>query len=157
MQWDGKIVQKTKDNKNSRQSPKLRQFLLVKSEFLQSCEVRRTTMPYTTIIMPAVPKWNVEELTGYTPKTTFWEDFSIADAFGIRSIQDTYNRASKEWKENLVYCTELVMVLNHKAWQWNDINPVLSKLYVKLFEELYDWGLNHFKGKDFEYFFSTLD
>ena len=111
----------------------------------------------TIITFPAIPRWNVEELMGYTPKTTFWEDFSIADAFGIRAIRDTYNRASIEWRNNLEYCTELVMVLNHKAWQWNNRNPVISKLYVQLFERLYDWGVNHFKGEDLSYFLSTLD
>ena len=55
---------------------------------------------------------------GYQPKTTFWMDFSIADKFGIAAIKDTYNRAFKEWKNNHVYLTELVMVLNHKIWQW---------------------------------------
>ena len=24
----------------------------------------------------------------------FWQDFTIADAFGLNAIQDTYNRAS---------------------------------------------------------------
>lgn len=111
----------------------------------------------TVVTFPNLPRWNVQELTGYEPKTTFWDDFSIADAFGIRAIRDTYNRASGEWRNNLVYCTELVMVLNHKAWQWNEVNPVFSRLYVELFEQLYDWGLNNFKGKDIEYFLSTLD
>ena len=30
---------------------------------------------------------------GYTPKTTFWMDFSIADKFGAKAVRDTYNRA----------------------------------------------------------------
>ena len=29
-----------------------------------------------------IKTWNIEELTGYKPFTTFYEDFSIADAFG---------------------------------------------------------------------------
>ena len=37
---------------------------------------------------------------GYESKTTFWEDFTIADYFGKDAIQDTYNRAFKEWKSN---------------------------------------------------------
>jgi len=111
----------------------------------------------TIITFPAIPRWNVEEITGYKPRTTFWEDFSIADAFGVRGIRDTYNRASAEWRNNLEYCTELVYVLNWKAWQWSDRNAVISKLYVQLFERLYDWGVNHFKGEDLQYFLDTLD
>ena len=104
-----------------------------------------------------IPVWSEVEATGYEPKTTFWQDFSIADAFGIRAIQDTYNRASREWRNNLVYCTELVMVLNHKCWAWHNRNELMSELYAKLYYELYDWGINHFKGKDIKYFLSTLD
>ena len=28
-----------------------------------------------------VETWNIKELTGYEPMTTFYEDFSIADKF----------------------------------------------------------------------------
>ena len=38
---------------------------------------------------------------GYELQTTFWNDFSIADRFGLSAIQDTFNRAFKEWKENV--------------------------------------------------------
>ena len=34
-------------------------------------------------------------------KTTSWEDFSIAERFGLSAIQDTFNRAFKEWKRRL--------------------------------------------------------
>ena len=37
--------------------------------------------------------WNIEAMTGYKPRTTFYEDFSIADAFGGTAIRDTYCRA----------------------------------------------------------------
>ena len=49
---------------------------------------------------------------GYEVKTTFWEDFSIAERFGLSAIQDTFNRAFKEWKEDYEFLTELVLVLN---------------------------------------------
>lgn len=45
-----------------------------------------------------LPRWNIEEMCGYKPFTTFWDDFSIADNFGIDAICDTYNRAFQEWK-----------------------------------------------------------
>ena len=35
----------------------------------------------------------------------FWQDFTIADAFGLGAIQDTYNRASSEGKSNAEYIT----------------------------------------------------
>ena len=38
---------------------------------------------------------------GNEVKTTFWEDFSIAERFGLSAIHDTFNRAFKEWKRRL--------------------------------------------------------
>lgn len=63
-----------------------------------------------------LPRWNIEEMCGYKPITTFWDDFSIADNFGIDAVCDTYNRAFQEWKTDYKYLTELVMVLNWKIW-----------------------------------------
>ena len=56
-------------------------------------------------------------INGYEMQTTFWQDFSIADKFGISAIEDTYERAFKEWKDNYIYLTELVIVVNWKCWQ----------------------------------------
>lgn len=47
-----------------------------------------------------IPKWDIEEETGYKPFTTFWQDFSIADRYGLQAIQDTFNRAFDAWKDN---------------------------------------------------------
>ena len=55
-----------------------------------------------------------KENFNYECITTFWEDFSIADAFGIEAIKDTFKRAFEEWKTNYKYLTELVIVLNIK-------------------------------------------
>ena len=57
--------------------------------------------------------WPMAEMIGYTPVTTFWDDFTIAEAFGGNAVRDTFNRAFDEWKGNYKYLTELVMVLNH--------------------------------------------
>ena len=39
-----------------------------------------------------ISKWNIEKEFGYKPITTFWEDFSIAEKFGIDAIKNTYNK-----------------------------------------------------------------
>lgn len=88
----------------------------------------------------------------------FWQDFTIADAFGLYAIQDTYNRASSEWKTNAEYVTALVITLNHKIWYWYDNgNLEYSKLYDKLWCELDEWCLDNLKGKDLEYYIQTTD
>ena len=104
-----------------------------------------------------LPKWNIKELTGYEPKTTFWEDFSIADAFGIDAIKDTYKRAFNEWKTNTEYITEFVMVLNHKCFYWYNKNNEYSKLYSNLYYEADQWCLDNLKGDSLRYYIDTTD
>ena len=93
----------------------------------------------------------------YQPKTTFWMDFSIADKFGIAAIKDTYNRAFKEWKNNHVYLTELVMVLNHKIWQWYQINETVAQVYNDLWKEADLWAQEHLEGEELDYFYEVTD
>lgn len=64
---------------------------------------------------------------GYELQTTFWEDFTIADRFGLSAIQDTFNRAFEEWKEHYKYLTELILVLNHKIWQYHESCPEFAR------------------------------
>ena len=80
----------------------------------------------------SLPVWNIEEMSGYKPMTTFWEDFSIAERFGINAIKDTYKRCFKEWHKNYKYWTELTMVLNHKIWQHYESNKYIAEVYNEL-------------------------
>ena len=67
---------------------------------------------------------------GYETFTTFYDDFTIADRFGLSAIQDTYNRAFSEWKSSYKYLTELVLVLNWKIWEHYDKrNEDYARLY----------------------------
>lgn len=69
---------------------------------------------------------------GYDLITTFWEDFSIADKYGIAGVKDTYKRAFNEWKDDYKFFTELTMILNHKIWQHYESNRELAALYDRL-------------------------
>ena len=69
---------------------------------------------------------------GYNLLTTFWEDFSIADKYGIVGVKDTYRRAFNEWKDDYKFFTELTLVLNHKIWQHYESNRELAALYDRL-------------------------
>lgn len=93
----------------------------------------------------------------YNYKTTFFNDFTIADVFGIEAVKDTYKRAFKEWKDNVEYITELTIVLNHKIWQHYETNEPLARVYDKLWRELDTWCCENLKGKDLEYFYQTTD
>lgn len=101
--------------------------------------------------------WNIEELTGYKPITTFYTDFSIADKFGADAIKDTYNRAFKEWKTEIKYITELVMVLNWKSFEHYKTNLEYSKLYSELYEELDSWCCDNLNEEQLDYYFTTTD
>lgn len=94
---------------------------------------------------------------GYETKTTFWEDFSIADRFGISAVKDTYKRAFAEWKTNTTYITELTIVLNHKIWQYYQHNDTLARVYDELWRECDNWCCNNLKGDDLSYYYCTTD
>ena len=97
------------------------------------------------------------DVYGYETKTTFWEDFSIADAFGIGAVKDTYNRAFKAWKDNYEYLTELVMVLNWKIWQHYEKNEPLARVYNDLWQQADLYAVENLKGEELEYFYRTTD
>ena len=97
-------------------------------------------------------------VNGYETKTTFWDDFSIADKFGIDAIKDTYNRAFDSWKDDVEYVTELVLVLNWKCWDmYHRGFSKLSDVYSKLYYKCHHWCCSHLKGKDFDYYFNIVD
>lgn len=94
---------------------------------------------------------------GYDLQTTFWEDFSIADRFGISAIKDTYNRAFDEWKENYKFLTELVLVLNHKISQHYNTRMDMEKLYNSLWEKADQYAMENLKGDELSYFYNVMD
>lgn len=100
----------------------------------------------------------MEMKSGYQVKTTFFDDFSIADMFGEKAVKDTYKRAFKGWKTNVEFITEMVLVLNEKCWyHYGRGNEDLSRLYADLYHELNDWCYDNLKGDDLDYYFRTTD
>lgn len=97
------------------------------------------------------------EMIGYTPITTFWTDFSIADVFGVGGIQDTYDRAFENWKDDYKYLTELVMVLNHKIWEWYELDEGRAELYDKLWRKTADYAGKNLKGEELRYYYEVTD
>lgn len=119
----------------------------------------------------------MESMTGYTMFTTFWDDFAIAERMGIMvkngqyvrtdvnrgivAIEDTFNRAFKEWKTNYKYLTELVMVLSWKCLRFRAV-PVAdieeyAELYAKLSDQARHWALDNLKDEALTYFLETTD
>lgn len=124
------------------------------------------------IRMPKLPAWKTAEEIGYEPKTTFWQDFCIAERFGVKAIQDTFMRAFDEWQEDVIYTAELALVLNHKGWwfynayeifkqkgdtEGADIFYNLSQLYFRMFDIVNDYSLDYFTGDDADYYYEVTD
>lgn len=120
-------------------------------------------------------KWPITEMTGYQPKTTYWNDFETAEMFGgEKAIRDTYKRAKKYWCEDIVYMTEICMVLNWRLNLWYQRgNMELAKLYDELWRDCDSWILEcedrsdkkmsgkikykHFTEEEIFYFIKTTD
>lgn len=108
-----------------------------------------------------IAKWNIENITGYKPITTYFEDFSIAENFGTKAIIDTYNTAKKElatdFLGNYKELTELVMALNWKIWQHYQNNEKVARTYNTLWQELDGIAQNELTGEALTYFYNTTD
>ena len=76
-------------------------------------------------------------MTGYEPKTTFWQDFAIAEADAVKGVRETYERVMQEWSDNYIYLTELVIVLNWNIWYWHEG----ESCYAKDLTEVYNDGV----------------
>lgn len=118
----------------------------------------------STITMPKLPEWSMAREIGYEPKTTFWQDFCIADLYGPEAIIDTFKRAFREWHKNLEYLTELALVLNHKGmFFYREEEPegcplnMISKLYFMMWEQVDDYAREHLNEEDYAYYFRITD
>lgn len=96
---------------------------------------------------------------GYEPQTTLWGDFGVADVIGgIPAIKDTYKRCEEQFKDDKIYGTEMAMVLNHKAWEWDAKgDDGKTKLYTELYYKLHDYILDNWKGEDLQYYLRVTD
>lgn len=104
-----------------------------------------------------IKNWNIENITGYKPITTFYQDFSIADIFGLPEIRDTYKRAFESWKNDYKYLTELVLALNWKIWEHYEEDEKMARLYHELWQLTHDYAREHLKGDELSYYYRTID
>jgi hypothetical protein len=103
-----------------------------------------------------IKTWNIEAETGYKPMTTFYEDLSIADMFGVKAIKDTYKQVFKEWKHDYKFITEFIMALNWKSWEHMH-NQEYCSVYADLYYEARDWAFDNLKGEELQYFIEITD
>ena len=99
-------------------------------------------------------QWCMDNL-GYETQTTYFDDFSIAEKFGINAIKDTFKRAM--FNTNYKMMTELCMVLNHKIWFLYESKPDNAQIYNDLWIKCDAWCCNNLKGDELAYYYRTTD
>lgn len=104
----------------------------------------------------------------YERKTTYTSDFSIAEWYvpveGNHAIANTLKSAMDNWKDNIEFFAEIILVLNMKSWEHHARkNMNYSKMYAELYymvKDLYfDWFDNsHEKHNEaIEYYMNYVD
>ena len=102
----------------------------------------------------------IMEQYGYETITTFFGDFSIAEALsGAAGVRDTFARSWEAWKGDYKYLTELIVVLNHKIWEQVNTDMELAKVYDELWrkadDDFYTLFADNEEAKD--YYFRVTD
>lgn len=99
----------------------------------------------------------LSSMTDYEPKTTFFNDLSIAECFGVNAIRQTYNKVIRDWGNDIIYMTEFTMCLNHKIWQLYEVDEPTAQVYDELWRKACEFVTSHFKGEDLSYYYRVTD
>lgn len=104
---------------------------------------------------------------GHETHTMLWNDFTIADYYGTKAINDTYNKVlkvsksynidTKKYEYNEQVIAELYIVLNWKLNTFYGKNNNLALFYKELYDKCYEYAMKHLKGEKLTYFYETTD
>ena len=134
-----------------------------------SSELRRFAMNYGGQGVFAYAHWceinfeaNLRE--DYKRKTTYTSDFSIAEwcvpVDGMSAIADTLRDALTNWRDNIEFFAELIIVLNLKSWEHhargnNEYSQMYAELYYNVKHLYFDWydedNEHHYKAMNYYY------
>lgn len=104
----------------------------------------------------------------YERKTTYTNDFSIAEwcvpVEGMSAIASTLRNALTNWRDNVEFFAEIIIVLNMKSWEHaarknNQYGKMYSDLYYMVRDLYFDWFGEDNKQHDkaMEYYFNYVD
>lgn len=102
-------------------------------------------------------RMSLEKMLDYKFESSFYEEFSVADEFGPEGVRRHYDTVFEQYKDNLKYLTELVLVLNIKLFLWFKVDDDLGLTYEELWKETDGYALETLKGDDLHYYLHTLD
>jgi len=106
-------------------------------------------------------------LPGGEACSTCWQDFCIANRFGIDAVKDTFDRIFEGFKHDIKVITELAMATNYMSWRFHSayeksrrtLDGQMRDLYISLYEKVnayvYDGG--EVSKDDISYYFSVTD
>lgn len=119
---------------------------------------------------------NLAEMSGFKPSYTFYGDFSIAEFCEVymndaKAVKNTYNNVIKSWGSSYKALTEIVLVLNHKAWSFDgnvdssylhcgEANRVaFTNLYTELYNKAVDEFYKRYEGNNeaMSYYYQVTD
>jgi hypothetical protein len=104
----------------------------------------------------------------YKRITTYTSDFSIAEwcvpIDGMNAIADTMRNALMNWRDNVEWFTEIMLVVNMKSWEHaarhnNNYGRMYSDLYYMVRDLYFDWfDESHPKHAEaIEYYYDYVD
>lgn len=104
----------------------------------------------------------------YKRKTTYTCDFSIAEwcvpVEGMSAIASTLRNALTNWRDNIEFFAEIVIVINMKSWEHaarnnNQYGKMYSDLYYMVRDLYFDWFNNSNKqhNEAMKYYFEYVD
>ena len=100
---------------------------------------------------------SLEKMLDYKFESSFWEEFSIAEVYGSEGVRDHWNLVFEQWKDNIKYLTELVLVLNIKIFIWYGVDDSIGLTYDELWKQTDGYALETLKGDDLHYYLHTTD
>lgn len=104
----------------------------------------------------------------YERKTTYTSDFSIAEwcvpVEGMQAIASTLRNALMNWRDDVEFFAEIIMVLNMKSWEHaarnnNKYGQMYGDLYYLVRDLYFDWfdEDNKQHGEAMEYYYDYVD
>jgi len=121
-------------------------------------------------------KRNLADMGNFTPKFTFYHDFSIAEFCEVYmrdkdAVKKTFNRVMKSWSSDFHSLVEVILVLNHKSWSFHgkvdssymECGDEWKDYYINLYVELYRkadkkfWEVYEKDEAARQYYYDVLD
>ena len=104
----------------------------------------------------------------YERKTTYTSDFSIAEwcvpVEGMSAIASTLRNALTNWRDNVEWFAEILLVVNLKSWEHaargnNEYGKMYSELFYMVQALYFDWfdENNPKHGEAMDYYYQYVD